>query len=272
LNLETALRAASARIGRLDARLLLEFVSGKTHTALITQADNLLGPEQQARFLALVERRAAGEPLAYLTGEAGFYGMTFAVTPAVLIPRPETELLVESALALSDTLPPSAEILDLGTGSGILAVTLAKCLPDARVTAVDASADAIEVARRNAERHGVNVRFHQGHWYAPLGAARFDLIVSNPPYVAADDPHLERGGLPFEPRSALTDGGDGLACLREIIAGAPRHLHPGGALFLEHGYDQAEAVRALLLQEGFREVRSQRDLNAIERVSGAVWK
>jgi len=272
LNLETALRAASARIGRLDARLLLEFVSGKTHAALITQAGEFLAPEQQARFLALVERRAAGEPLAYLTGEAGFYGLAFTVTPAVLIPRPETELLVESALAISDALPPSAEILDLGTGSGILAVTLAKCLPDARVTAVDASAGAIEVARRNSERHGVNVRFHQGHWYAPLDAARFDLIVSNPPYVAAGDPHLERGGLPFEPRSALTDGGDGLACLREIIAGAPRHLHPGGMLFLEHGYDQAEAVRALLLQEGFREVRSQRDLNAIERVSGACWK
>ncbi len=275
LTLATALHTASACIDRLDARLLLEFVSGKTHAALITEAESTLSPEQRTCFLALVERRSAGEPLAYLTGEAGFYGLPFAVTPAVLIPRPETELLVDLALAALDTLPSAAEILDLGTGSGVLAVTLAKLRTRARVTAIDASVAAIEVARKNAARHGVDVRFLQGHWYAPLDTVRFDLIVANPPYIAAGDPHLERGGLPFEPRSALTDGrhgGDGLACLHEIIAGAPGHLRPGGILFLEHGYDQAEAVRALLAQRGFREVQSRCDLNSVERVSCGCWQ
>lgn len=265
-----AWRVARQRIDRLDARLLVERVAACTHAELMAHPERLLSAAQAGNLAALVARRARGEPLAYLLGSAGFYGLEFAVTPDVLIPRPETERLVELALERLRAVP-SPRIADLGTGSGILAITLARHCPQATVTAVDLSPVALDVARANAARHGVNVRFCHGDWYLPLGDARFDLIVANPPYVAEGDPHLQGDGLPFEPRMALTDGspgGNGLACLRAIIDDAGGHLTPGGWLLLEHGYDQATAVRGMLHAQGLVELASWRDLGDIERVSG----
>ncbi|MDR2787499.1 MAG: peptide chain release factor N(5)-glutamine methyltransferase [Candidatus Accumulibacter sp.] len=265
-----AWRQAAGRIERLDARLLLEHVCGCKQADLIAHPERALSEAQADRFEELLARRAAGEPFAYLVGSAWFCGLEFAVDPAVLIPRPETELLVDLAARRAATLD-GPRILDLGTGSGIVAVTLARRFPQARVTAVDASAAALEVARANAARHGVAVRFLEGDWYAPLADERFDLIVSNPPYVADGDPHLSSNGLPFEPRDALSDGitgGDGLACIRRIVAAAPRHLKPGRCLLMEHGYDQAVEVRKLLAASGFSETASWRDGAGIWRVSG----
>jgi release factor glutamine methyltransferase len=264
-----AYREAAGRIGRLDARLLLEHVGGMTHTDLIAHPERAMSPAQASRFAALISRRAAGEPLAYLVESAWFHGLEFTVNPAVLIPRPETELLVELAAQRARARETPC-IVDLGTGSGIVAVALARCCPRARVTATDVSAGALDVARGNAARHGVAVRFLEGDWYAPLRGERFDLIVSNPPYVADDDPHLALNGLPFEPRGALEGGGNGLDCIRRVIAGAARHLEPGGGLLLEHGYDQAAETRALLRKAGFRDVASWRDDAGIERVSGGA--
>lgn len=267
----TAWRAASQRIDRLDARLLLERVAACSHTDLIARPELAITPAQQGEYETLVTRRAAGEPLAYLLGSASFFGLEFVVSPAVLIPRPDTEVLVEIALerAAGFAMP---NLVDLGTGSGIVAVSLAHACPAAKVTAVDISAAALEVARGNASRHAAQVEFLPGNWYLPLGERCFDVIVSNPPYVQDGDPHLRQNGLPFEPQGALTDGvagGDGLACIREIVAGAPSHLSPGGWLLIEHGYDQATRVRDLLLAAGFADVASWCDLAGIERVSGA---
>ena len=261
-------RRASQRIARVDARLLLEHVCGCTHAELIAHPERPLPAAEAARFAALVERRASGEPLAYLLGSAFFYGLEFYVSPAVLIPRPETELLVELARQRVQALAAPC-IVDLGTGSGIVAIVLARLCPSAELTALDISAAALDVARRNAARHGVSVCFLEGDWYAPLGAERFDLLVANPPYVAAGDPHLAQNGLPFEPQQALTDGtSDGLACIRTLVDGAHVHLLPGGWLLIEHGYDQAVKVRDLLNAAGFVETGSWRDNAAIERVSG----
>ena len=265
-----AWRRASQRIDRLDARLLLERVCACTHAELIAHGERELAPQQWAQFEALLSRRAAGEPLAYLLGSANFYGLEFAVSPAVLIPRPDTEVLVDQARARVQNIP-AARIVDLGTGSGIVAILLARLCPSAALTAVDLSAAALEVAHANAVRHGVYIRFLEGDWYAPLGDERFDLIVANPPYVAVGDPHLQQNGLPFEPPLALCDGvagGDGLACLRTLVAGAGEHLVPGGWLLIEHGYDQAVKVRDLLHAAGFSTIGSWRDAAAIERVSG----
>ncbi len=265
-----AWRRAGRRIDRLDARLLLERVCACTHAELIAHGERELTPEQWAQFEALLLRRATGEPLAYLLGSADFYGLEFAVSPAVLIPRPDTEVLVDQARARAQKLP-AARILDLGTGSGIVAILLARLCPSAALTAVDLSAAALEVAQANATRHGVHIRFLEGNWYAPLGDERFDLIVANPPYIAAGDPHLQHNGLPFEPPLALSDrvvGGDGLACLRTLVAGAGDHLLPGGWLLIEHGYDQAVKARDLMDAAGFSTIGSWRDAAAIERVSG----
>lgn len=214
-----------------------------------------------------MERRAAGEPIAYLTGNCEFYGLEFRVTPAVLIPRPETELLVDLAL---ERLPVEgrARVLDLGTGSGCIAVSLGRQRPRMEVWAADAAPAALEVARDNALRLGATVRFVRSDWLADLAGERFDLILSNPPYVAAGDPHLSRGDLRFEPASALVAGEDGLNDIRRIVAAAPAHLAPGGWLLFEHGYDQAQRCRALLTAAGFGQVTSWRDLAGIERVSG----
>ena len=265
-----AVRQASQRIDRLDARLLIEHVSACSHAELIAHPEREMSAAQAAQFEALVARREAGEPLAYLVGNAWFYDLEFAVTPAVLIPRPDTEVLVDLAV---ERLPAQAgaKVADLGTGSGIVAVLLALRCPQATVTAVDISAAALDVARANAARHGASVRFLEGDWYAPLADERFDMIVSNPPYIVDGDPHLRQNGLPFEPQNALTDGvagGDGLACLRAIVTGAVSHLQPGGWLLMEHGYDQAVEVRALLQDAGFSQVASWQDSAAIERVSG----
>jgi release factor glutamine methyltransferase len=266
-----ALAEARCAIPLREARRLLQHVLNCPHAALAAHPEWALTLEDEAEFRDLVARRAAGEPIAYLTGSCEFYGRRFAVTPDVLIPRPETEMLVDLAL-LELQRSPGARVLDLGTGSGVLAVTLALEAPSARMTAVDASAAALDVAQANARALGVPVRFLHGGWYAPLGGERFDLIVANPPYVAAADPHLGQGDLRFEPRAALADGSaDGLASLREIVAGAPAHLEPGGWLAVEHGHDQGEAVAALFRAAGFVRVASLADLAGIPRaVHGTV--
>jgi release factor-specific protein-(glutamine-N5) methyltransferase len=220
---------------------------------------------QAARYVELLDRRAAGEPVAYLLGEREFYGRRFGVSPAVLIPRPETELIVDLVKARRPGAAPA--VLDLGTGSGALAVTLALEIPAARVTAVDLSPAALAVARGNAAALGAQVSFVESDWFAAVGAARFDFIVSNPPYIVDDDPHLAEGDVRFEPRSALASGRSGLDDLTRIAAAAPAFLAPGGWLLMEHGYDQAAAVRALLAAAGFVAVESARDLAGIERVT-----
>ena len=263
-------RQAGSRIDRSEARQLLQHVGAFSHAELIAHPERELSVEQLAQYQSLVSRRAAGEPLAYLLGSAFFCGLEFAVSPAVLIPRPDTEVLVDEACRRAQRLS-APRIVDLGTGSGIVAIVLARRLPKAAVTAVDLSSAALAVARANAQRHAASVRFLEGDWYAPLGGERFDLIVANPPYVADGDPHLARDGLPFEPRSALTDGvagGDGMACIDAIVAGARDHLLPGGWLLIEHGYDQAVKVRESITAAGFSEVASWRDESSIERVSG----
>lgn len=258
-----ALEEARASLALHEARLLLRHVLGVTAAALEAHPERKVSPADTAAFRALVARRAASEPVAYLTGRREFYGLDFRVTPDVLIPREETELLVDLALETQ-----AARILDLGTGSGCLAIAVAKQRPQAAVTAADASAAALAVARDNAVRHGVNIRFLQGDWFAPLAGERFDLILANPPYVAERDPHLARGDVRFEPRSALAAGADGLDDIRRIAAQAPAHLVPGGQLCFEHGYDQAAAAAALLAEAGFIGIEQRRDLAGILRVSG----
>lgn len=270
MTLTEALAVARARILSAEARLLLGHVLGRSAAWLAAHGDEACVPEQLARFHALVERRAAGEPVAYLLGGREFYGRDFAVTPDVLIPRPETELLVDIAKSKVGT-DGTARILDLGTGSGCIAVTLALELPAARVTAVDVSAAALDVAQGNAAHLGARVAFVESDWFSALPSERFDLIVANPPYIAAGDPHLTAGDLRFEPRGALTDHADGLAAIRHLVAEAPRHLLPGGWLFFEHGYDQGPAVRELLEAAGFVDVGQHRDLAGIVRTSGGRY-
>ncbi|MCL2523563.1 MAG: peptide chain release factor N(5)-glutamine methyltransferase [Betaproteobacteria bacterium] len=268
MTLGEALASARQRIDRLDARLLLQAAAGCTHADLLARPETVLAAAAAARFAAWVERRAGGEPLAYLTGEAEFRGRPFRVSPAVLIPRPDTEVLVDQALLRLQGMA-APDVLDLGAGSGIVAVSLALECPAARLTAVDLSPAALAVAADNAARLGAAVECLVGDWYAPLSGRRFDLIVANPPYIAAGDPHLAGDGLPFEPQAALTDGGDGLACLSRIIAGAAAHLRPGGWLLLEHGYEQGAACRNLLTAAGFQAASTHTDLAGNDRVSGA---
>lgn len=258
----------------LEARILLTHVLGWRHTQLITRGDEPLDGASVERFRALEARRAAGEPVAQLVGAREFFGLEFEVTPDVLIPRPETELLVETALAAMEGIS-RPRVLDLGTGTGAIAVAIASMRPDAQVHALDRSAEALAVATRNAarlldvKRPGGSLVLNQSDWYSSLDAAlRFDVIVSNPPYIASGDPHLSEGDLRFEPRGALTDEADGLSAIRTIVAGAPTRLAANGVLWIEHGYDQAEAVRATLAAQGFAQVRSRRDLAGIERISG----
>ena len=258
---------ADSGLPLLEARMLLERVLGKTRAWLIAHADEAAGAEAAQAFLVLAERRRQGEPVAYILGEREFYGLDFAVARAVLIPRPETELLVELALA---RMPANADlrVLDLGTGSGAIAVALAKQRAQARLTAVDVDYAALSLARANAARHRVSVRFFCGDWFGALSGESFDLIVSNPPYVASADPHLAAGDVRFEPQRALVGGADGLDCIRAIVAKAGAHLAPGAWLLFEHGYDQAAACRALLDAQGYREVQTWPDLAGIARVSG----
>jgi release factor glutamine methyltransferase len=263
-------KARDVGLPLLEARMLLEHVSGLDRVRQMSDPDRELAGEQATRFLDLLGRRASGEPLAYLIGEREFFSLRFKVTPAVLIPRPETELLVELAL---ERLPLDrlARALDLGTGSGAIPVAIKKHRPMLDMTAVDISAEALSVAKENAMTLGATVRLLQSDWFTALGDECFDVIVSNPPYIAEGDQHLGLGDLRFEPRHALTDGGDGLIHLRRIVADCPDHLEAGGWLLMEHGYDQAEACRQLLVARGFAEVQSWADLAGIERVSGGCW-
>jgi release factor glutamine methyltransferase len=258
---------ASLPLDPLENRILLCHATGLSRVQLITRAEQAVDEEQAARLQALVQRRLAGEPIAYIVGKREFFGLDFEVSEAVLIPRPDTELIVELAI---ERLPPHGRLLDMGTGSGAIAVAVAHTRPDAAVTALDLSDAALEVARRNAANNGARVRFLRSDWFGALDANEaFELIASNPPYIAAGDEHLSRGDLRFEPAGALTDHADGLSALRAIVAGAAAHLVPGGWLLMEHGYDQAASVRALLDAGGYTEVQSWRDLAGIERVSGA---
>lgn len=259
---------ASARIDRTDAERLLAYALARDRAWLFAHATDRPGATAAARFQALVARRHAGTPVAYLTGRCGFWTLDLDVTPATLIPRPETELLVEQAL---HRLPRASavDVADLGTGSGAIALALASELPAARILATDVDAAALAVARGNADRLGIgNVEWQPGDWLAPLAGRRFEAIVSNPPYIEAHDPHLQRGDLRFEPHAALASGADGLDAIGVIVAGAGAHLRPGGWLLLEHGWTQGDAVRALLDAAGYAEVFTARDLEQRERVSG----
>ncbi len=254
----------------LDAELLLAHVLGESRTRLKSHPERAVDPRQVASYFEAVDRRAAGEPLAYLTGRREFWSLPLAVTPAVLVPRPETELVVERALALCQK--PSASVADLGTGSGAIAIALASERPGWKIVATDASEEALSVARGNAAALAPGrIEFLQGAWFAPLAGRRFDLIVSNPPYVADGDPVLAQPPLCHEPRSALVAGEDGLSCLREIIRDAPQHLHRGGWIVLEHGATQAADVARELVARGFGHVRSHRDLAGHERVTEGQW-
>ena len=316
-----------SQLPRAEARRLLASLTGQPLTWFMAHGDDPADPDLAARFQALAERRRAGEPLAYLLGQQEFYGRPFAVSPAVLIPRADTETLVETALEqlarlrqqrhavdapgaedpalVSHSAQPTLSLLELGTGSGIIAITLALQAPDTEVHAVERSAEALAVAQQNAKALGADrIHWHAGSWWQALAcptdgneatentataaqttspitarqghsteppARRFDLIVSNPPYIAAHDHHLQQGDLRFEPPQALAAGPDGLDDLRIIIGGAPAHLNPGGWLLLEHGYDQEAPVQALLRDAGFADVFTRRDLAGQPRVSGGRW-
>lgn len=259
---------ARAVIDAADAAALLVHVLERPQAWLYAHGDAVPDEDRARRFQRLVARRAAGEPVAYLVGHRGFWTLDLRVTPATLIPRPETELLVEQAL---ERLAPAADVrvADLGTGSGAIALAIAAERPRARVVATDRSEAALAVARGNAAANGLDGRvgFRQGDWFAPLAGERFDLVASNPPYIAEGDPHLGQGDLRHEPPSALSSGADGLDAIRILAAGAPSHLVPGGWLLLEHGFDQGPAVRALLDAAGFVEVATVRDLELRDRVS-----
>jgi release factor glutamine methyltransferase len=282
---QAAAQAINMGLDRLDAQLLLLHVLRKPPSErawLLAHDTDVLTTAQHTDFMALVQRRAANEPLAYLTGHKEFYGLDLHVDRRVLVPRPDTETLVDWALEILGELTPLSvraepveasthtplTVIDLGTGSGAVALAIKHSRPDVRVHATDFSTDALAVAQANAQRLGLAVEFSQGSWLSDM-TDRFHLIVSNPPYIAARDPHLD--ALTHEPLQALASGSDGLDDIRQIIAQAPAHLHPEGWLLLEHGYDQADAVRDLLSQAGFTHVQSRCDLAGIERCSGGTW-
>lgn len=262
---QAMLAARRAGVDRLDIQVMLTTLLGQSRSWLLAHDRDPLPQTVLPTLRHWIERRAAGEPLAYLLGEKEFFGLNFRVNPGVLIPRPDTEILVEWALEHTPIDRP-CDVLDLGTGSGAIALAIAHQRPLASVTAVDASAAALETARLNAERLGVSVRFCLGSWLAPVGSDRFDLIVSNPPYIAEGDAHLP--ALKHEPITALTSGPDGLDDIRHIVTQAKTHLRPGGWLLLEHGYDQADAVSQLLKQAGYDQVTTRRDLGGQNRCTG----
>lgn len=265
-----ALAEARRKIGATDARVLLCHVLGCSATWIVAHDGEAIDPQRLSQFHALVDRRSNGEPIAYLTGFREFYGRDFAVAPGVLIPRPETELLIDIPRSKLDT-QMSLRILDLGTGSGCIALTLSLELPAAEVVATDISEEALSVARKNAGRLGVGdrVKLIRSDWFSALDDERFDLIVSNPPYIAAADDHLSQGDLRFEPLGALASGADGLDAIRCIVENADSHLRPGGLILIEHGYDQAERVATLLKTSGLCSIEQYRDIAGVLRVSGA---
>ena len=254
-------------IDALDARALLRTVLHATDAQIAAHPERELTEDERRKYLNLAWRRRAGQPIAYLTGEREFYSLAFKVTPAVLIPRPETELLVDLALERAPA-GRAFRVLDLATGSGCVAIAIAMNRGDAVVTAADVSHEALALARENAGRLGAAVEFLQSDWFEGLAGRRFDAIVANPPYVAASDPHLEVGDARFEPLRALVAGATGYECIETIVAQAPRYLDPGGWLLFEHGHDQARRCRELLEKAGYQGVISVKDLAGIERVSG----
>ena len=255
---------------RLDAELLLAHVLGKSRSYLLTWPERQVAEPDVARCQALLARRRQGEPVAYLLGEQGFWTLELQVSADTLIPRPDTERLVEVALQLGPQRP--AQVLDLGSGTGAIALALASERAHWQVIGVDRMPGAVALAESNRVRLGLaNVQFLQSDWFAALDQRQFELIVSNPPYIAADDPHLQQGDVRFEPASALVSGADGLDDIRYIVRSAPAHLQPGGWLLLEHGWQQAEAVRQLLSERGFAEVQSWQDLGGHQRVTGGCW-
>ena len=269
--LDAVLRQACERIDGADARALLAHALQRPPVWLFAHGDEPIDAAAQQRFEALLARRIEGEPVAYLIGRRGFWAFDLLVSPQTLIPRPETELLVELAL---ERAPPAAglRMADLGTGSGAIALALAHERPQAQVIAVDVSEGALEIARANAQALRLhNVEFRHGDWLAPLAGERFHLIASNPPYIGDDDPHLREGDLRFEPARALSSGPDGLEAIDTIIRDAPAHLHPGGWLLLEHGWEQGEALRGLLSAAGFDAVSTHRDLEHRDRVTLGHW-
>jgi len=268
LTLKAALEEATAAIGRVDAQVIVAHLLGVDRAYLVANPMRVLTETEDALIDTLVAQRSIGHPVAYLVGTREFYSRAFAVGPGVLIPRPETETLVEQALA---RLAPGASCLDLGTGSGAVGVTIACERPGVRVVCTDVSPEALAVARANAAALGCEARieFRAGSWFGPVAGMRFDMIVSNPPYVASGDPHLDAGDLRFEPARALTDGSaDGLDSIRAIVQGARAHLNAGGWLLLEHGHDQAPAVRDILAAAGFDGIVSIEDVAGIPRVAG----
>jgi release factor glutamine methyltransferase len=278
LTLKALLEEATETVGRTDAHVITAHVLGVNRAYLAAHPMRFVTEGEDARINGAIALRALGQPVAYILEKREFYGRDFIVGPDVLIPRPETEVLVEAALERAPTSdgsnrrfpatqPPA--ILDLGTGSGAIAITLACERPEARIAATDSSTAALRLAARNASANACNVELVEGDWYGAVRGRRFSMIVSNPPYIAATDPHLSQGDLRFEPRAALTDGSaDGLDSIRTLVGGASEHLEAGGWLLFEHGYDQAEACRSLLEAAGFAELVSIPDLAGIPRVAG----
>lgn len=255
---------------RRDAEILLGFTTGKARTFIMAFGETTLSEAERRQLSQLLERRVAGEPIAYLTGQKEFWSLPLGVSPATLIPRPDTECLVEHAVSYLPASP--ADILDLGTGTGAIALAIATERPDCRVQGVDVQPEAVALAKENAQRLGIsNACFTQGSWFTGLAGQRFALIVSNPPYIDAEDSHLSQGDVRFEPSSALVSGEKGLADLRVIITESPHYLLPGGGLLLEHGWQQGEAVRDLLKQHGFIRVETCKDYGGNERVSLGFW-
>lgn len=262
-------QAKIAGVDRLDAQLMLAHLMAQSRTWVIAHTDDRLPDTLTSSWQQMLVRRSAGEPLAYLLGEKEFHGLTLQVTPDVLVPRPDTETLVEWALEHLDRLPPTARVIDLGTGSGAIALALQQAHPHVAIWGIDASEAALNVAHANAAKLGLPVHFRHSHWWQALESQRFELAVSNPPYIAEGDPHLPT--LSFEPRQALTSGPEGLDDLRSIIQDAPDHLAPGAWLLLEHGYDQAEQVQALLADCGFERIQTRLDAAGVARCTGGEW-
>lgn len=267
---EAVCRLAAGESPKRDAEILLGFVTGRARTFIIAFGETPLTADQLQRLDTLLARREQGEPVAYLTGEREFWSLPLSVSPATLIPRPDTECLVEQALARLPSEPVS--ILDLGTGTGAVALALASERPDCKVTGVDLQPDAVRLARHNAQKLNIlNTLFLHGSWFSPVAGERFALIVSNPPYIDAADPHLAAGDVRFEPASALVAGNAGLADLAHIIQAAPAYLHPGGWLLLEHGWQQAADVQALLHDAGYQQIATIKDYGDNDRVSLGQW-
>ncbi|ELQ5980559.1 peptide chain release factor N(5)-glutamine methyltransferase [Cronobacter sakazakii] len=259
-------RLTASESPRRDAEILLAFVTGRTRTVILAFGETALTDDEHARLDALLARRAAGEPVAYLIGQREFWSLPLEVSPATLIPRPDTECLVEQALARLPATP--CRILDLGTGTGAIALALASERPDCHVTALDIIPEAVALAKRNAQRLGIdNVTVLQSHWFSALTDVRFSLIVSNPPYIDGDDPHLSQGDVRFEPKSALVADNAGLADLETLVTEARRFLEDNGWLMLEHGWQQGEAVRELFTRAGYQAVETCRDYGGNERLT-----